>query len=412
MNTSFSGTEARRQQGAQIGFSLLLLAIITYTDIALNFDQPFLSYALACGIIFLIPARVSLPYWLIAIIATAGFAVLHSHFPPDPNSTTDSISLYLGMLGRGCLLGLGWAAIWSEHEERKRLYQIWLLPVAIILFVLLSTVLLNFTVWIQLPVLDSYLYVFDGSLGFQPSFLLAQIFSSHKVIDEIGRQVYRGLPLVTAIVCAAQMKTHSQWRQLALLGTAGLAGYLLYFIFPATGPFYIAGPAFPNFPERFILFPETTSHLIEPILPGPRNAIPSLHMAWAILLYLGGRSFSRLARAGLALFALATAVAALGTGEHYLADLAVAVPFSVAVQAIWSQVSGNTRHFVLIAASGLTFGWFALFRYGTRFFLWSPAFSWGCIVASTAISLFLYRYLDRADLHQGVVQSVNVQQKI
>lgn len=419
MNTCASDTPVVPPRRARIPLSIFLLAVLAYTAVALNFDQPFISYAFAGAIVFLICAHIADRYWMAAAVVALGFSLLHSLVRVEINPGTDPVSLYLGMLGRGALLALGWAVIWADpkDEDQKRLYKTWLLPVAIVIFVLASLLALNLTVWASLPVLDTYVYIFDGSLGFQPSFLLGRIFAHYKLVADFERQVYCSLPIPVALVCVGYLKSKSPWRPLMILGTAGVLAYALYFLFPATGPLYVAGPTFPNFPHPFATLAQMRPHPIHLIVPAPRNAMPSLHVAWVTLLWFNSQPFSKLSRRLLLLYIFLTAVATLGTGEHYLADLVVAVPFSVAVQAIWSRVSGNIRHFVLIAASGLTFGWFALFRYGTQFFLWSPAFSWGCIVASTAISFFLYRYLDRADLHQadlhqGVVQSVNVQQKI
>ena len=55
---------------------------------------------------------------------------MHFYFSLGASSLLDPISLYLGMLGRGALLSLGWAAIWSDSENKKRLYEMWFLPTA------------------------------------------------------------------------------------------------------------------------------------------------------------------------------------------------------------------------------------------------------------------------------------------
>ena len=215
----------------RIRFSTLLLALIALTAIAVNFDQPFVSYAVAVA--FLVLARVLRIYWVCAAASSAGFCLLHFYFALGANSLLDPISFYLG---RGALLSLGWAAIWSDSENKKRLYEMWFLPTAIVLFVLATTLALNFTVWTKLPVFDSYLYMFDGSLGFQPSFTVSLLFSHIRAINGFELQVYRGLPLVIALVCAGYPKRNMSWRLLAILGTTSIFGYLFYLIFPATGP--------------------------------------------------------------------------------------------------------------------------------------------------------------------------------
>jgi hypothetical protein len=97
------------------------------------------------------------------------------------------------------------------------------------------------------------------------------------------------------------------------------------------------------------------------------------------------------------IYVVLTVVATLGTGEHYLADLAVAVPFSVAVQALWTRSHHKARYRVLVAATGLTLAWLIVLRYGTNFFLLSPTIPWGCILVSTVASLMLVRFLHRLE---------------
>ena len=64
------------------------------------------------------------------------------------------------------------------------------------------------------------------------------------------------------------------------------------------------------------------------LIDQPPNCIPSLHISTALLMayFSAGRT-----RAMAIAFSLATAVATIVTGEHYLVDLLLAIPFSAAV---------------------------------------------------------------------------------
>jgi len=200
------------------------------------------------------------------------------------------------------------------------------------------------------------------------------------------------------LACAGYLKYRTPWRPLAILASAGVLGYLLYFVFPATGPVYAAGASFPNFPHPFATLRQVHPHPIALSVPMPRNATPSLHMTWALLLWFNSRPFSRTAR-GLALaYVLLTIVGTLGTGEHYLADLVVAFPFSVAVQAGWTHYQQFHRNALAAAAASLTLMWLAFLRYGSSLFLASPAVPWGCILVSTIASLLLLRQLRSREL--------------
>ena len=277
-------------------------------------------------------------------------------------------------------------------RERRLLLRVSLLPVGTVLFVLASLVALNLTVT-RSQVLDPYLHVFDGSLGFQPSFVLGQVFERYKALAEMARATYFALPLVIALVCCGYLKYGSPWRPLGILASAGVLGYLLYFVFPATGPIYVSGASFPGSPQAFATLAETYPHPIDLPTPAPRNAMPSLHMAWALLLWFSCRPLSRATRALALTYVALTIIDTLGTGEHYLADLAVALPFSIAVQALWARVREQTRYAVLAGGTSLSVIWLVVLRYGTRFFLLSPAIPWACVIGSTIVSLMLNRFL-------------------
>ena len=65
----------------------------------------------------------------------------------------------------------------------------------------------------------------------------------------VARASYFGLPIVIAVVSSGYLRSASPWRPLAILTSAGVFGYLLYWIFPAMGPLYLAGANFPNAPK-------------------------------------------------------------------------------------------------------------------------------------------------------------------
>jgi hypothetical protein len=353
-------------------------------------------------VVFLFFANPRAGSWIVTVVAALCFSLCHAFFQQRTKVAAPSVNLYAGMLGRGGLVVLAWKTIWASREESRRLLTISLLPVGIVLFVLASLLALNLTV-ARAQVLDLYLYLFDGSLGFQPSFLLGRFFLRYALVADLARVAYFSLPLVIALACAGNLKYGSPWRPLGVLASAGLLGYLLYFMFPATGPLYVAGLSFPSSSHLFAALGEMRPHPIALSIPAPRNAMPSLHMAWALLLWFLCRPLSRLAR-GLALtYVVLTVVDTLGSGEHYLADLVVAFPFSVAVEALWTRVQGSTRYAVFAGAAGLTLAWLVILRYGANLFLRSPAVPWGCIVASTVLSLMMERLL-RPHEREGTVR--------
>ena len=103
----------------------------------------------------------------------------------------------------------------------------------------------------------------------------------------------------------------------------------------------------------------------------PRNSLPSLHFAWALLILWSLKPGQRLARLLAVLFVIATVLATLGSGEHYLVDLIVAVPFATSVQ------RGCQRQWKMMALYGaITLLWIAYLRFGMPYFEPSRAAAW------------------------------------
>jgi hypothetical protein len=101
------------------------------------------------------------------------------------------------------------------------------------------------------------------------------------------------------------------------------------------------------------------------------------------------------------LFVLATAFATLGLGEHYLADLIVAFPFTLIFQSActtsvpWSKRVRRDSFYIGIF---LTVVWLLLLRFGVQLFAASLFFPWGLLVVTVVWSIMLERDLAVAAL--------------
>ena len=95
---------------------------------------------------------------------------------------------------------------------------------------------------------DLSLYVFDGSFGFQPSFLMGIAMASSAMLRLPALLVYTSLPFVMALVYALRIPKGSEkptWDIVTLFMLAGIGGWALYNLLPASGPAYVFGPNFP-----------------------------------------------------------------------------------------------------------------------------------------------------------------------
>ena len=145
----------------------------------------------------------------------------------------------------------------------------------------------------------------------------------------------------------------------AVSGTIAAA---LYILCPGTGPAHAFKAGFPShLPDA-----SAVSLSLAPYAPtSPRNAMPSLHFAWAVLLArstVGARFSLRFATIT---FAVMTAVATIGSGEHYVVDLIAAAPFIVALEAATARRQISLRRRIAPIVLGILFyaAWILIVRY-------------------------------------------------
>jgi hypothetical protein len=141
--------------------------------------------------------------------------------------------------------------------------------------------------------------------------------------------------------------------------------------------------------------------LLEPLaVAGPRNAIPSLHLAWALLAWWYSRGLSWFERLIAFLFLAFTAFATLGTGEHWFVDLIVAFPFALMIQGLcayslsWKDAKRLAAFFFGLLG---TLAWLMMLRFGAKFFWTSPVVPWALAAATVVLSSIRQAALERAD---------------
>ena len=144
--------------------------------------------------------------------------------------------------------------------------------------------------------IDAHLMRLDHGMG-----LSAVAWGNHHPICFwVLLQVYKMLafPCILAIAFTAK-------RREAIFANiwAPILAFPIFLMFPAVGPIWVG----------------TAS---------PRNSVPSLHFAWALIAWWYS---PRWLRWPLFVFAMLTGAATLVLGEHYLIDLVVALPFTATV---------------------------------------------------------------------------------
>jgi PAP2 superfamily len=370
-----------------IFLSLAVLSAVVASALWINLDLPYLGFAAASAFLFHIHSKPGWKQLLLVVVIAAALGALRLIVMGHP---ADMSGFKAAMLGLGSFLVLGIRAAEAPGIERKRLFVLLGPALGLVFFIFAVQHALNLTGWLYPKTFDLYLYAFDGSFGFQPSFALGRLFHTYAPIRVLGYLTYQTLPLAMALVYLGYIDpraTRPNWNLLRLFFGTGVLGWLFYNFVPATGPVYAFPGAFPYGT------PLQLQHVLERISVNPdfpRNAIPSLHMTWVLLLWWSCRPFPRWARIAALLYLLVTFVATMGIGEHYFVDLVTAVPFALTVEALCqASIPLRTRLLPLLAGLALTFMWLALVRFGIPLLLKSSIISWMLAAFSTGAVLFL-----------------------
>ena len=305
--------------------------------------------------------------------------------------------------GMSALALLGAHAIWSRGEERKLLLYGFVPAVLFVASEWSASTLLDITEKLHPKTFDVFLYSFDSSLRVQISFLAGQFLWKFLWVRAAALAIYIALPLPLALVYASQLRRHKEKAltvMLAFLAT-GPIGVFFYNVLPACGPVHLFGAAFPMHP---LSTAQAMSLNIVPVLiTGARNAIPSLHMTWVLLVWWNSKGLARWVRTIAAVFVGFTVLATLGTGEHYFIDLVVAFPFSLMVQALCSYsmpFREGERRTAFLLGTLMTLVWLALLSFAIKVFWISPLVPWVMVVTTVASSVYFWQRLLNADTHE------------
>ena len=294
------------------------------------------------------------------------------------------------LLIRPTLLGLAGASIVAVRWfQLRRTIPLWTLAPA-----LFCVIYVFFRAWIfgrtsagSWSTYDLYTLYADLSFGFNPS-----LWCNHWVerfgLFPVVSVVYESLILAIASTYALSLGRRGQ--PLRVFGVMLLAGFVAiqaYRLLPACGPVYLLGS------ECFTgEFPASCATLdaadVQPVALDPsfpRNAMPSLHVGWALLVYWICSDLLRQSRwRWLALaYLLLTALATMAGGEHYLVDLVASCPYALALWALCCPRQWSPQRVLTIVGSALALLlWIGIIRF-------FPGLLWSSIVLPWLLSALL-----------------------
>ena len=368
-----------------------VLAVLVATAAhRLDFRQPFIGYGFGGAFLLFLavkPSRIR-----IAIVSILGLAIAASVIWGHYDSIPTLLVQGMGALGLASLLLLGCAVTWNGRETESAAYRA-LLPGAVLTFLILGAVYsLNMASLLKPTTYDLYAYAFDGSLGFQPSFVVAHFLNQTPWLFPFVKVSYEGIVLAMAAIYAAFMLRREKpvWEVIEFLFAPAMIGYLFFSVFPVCGPRYAFAMDFPNAYLPYSVLHRLALESVPVLTAFPRNGVPSLHMTWALMIWLNSRGLSRSMRTVALLLVFATGFDTLATGEHYLFDLVVSLPFVLWMQAsLVRSISFRQRERWLPALVGciMFLAWLAIGRFAVHALLSSPLLSWSLVLVSSSISI-------------------------
>jgi hypothetical protein len=324
--------------------------------------------------------------WLAAAMVAAGLGGLYRVTGAPLNAGFDwDLTLAVALVGMAGLVVLFYRSTGEDKAGQRRLLaligNIGLIPA----LCMGSTVAVLLDPRITPRTYDGFLYVFDRSFGFNPSFLMGVAFHNHAALRFLSVVVYNNLPVNLCLFCALWLRRRPAGAPdvRPIFAALGIVGFALYHICPAAGPIHLFGNAFPFHPPPVSGVPMETV-----AIPDARNAMPSLHVAWSLLMVYSAWFFrSRLLRIYAIVCLILTAVATLGLGEHYAIDLIVSVPLSVAIQiGCW----GPGRRWLAVGVlMAMVVAWLVVLRTSLAWHA-QPLVSWGATGITLLASAALY----------------------
>ncbi|MGW6459761.1 phosphatase PAP2 family protein [Streptomyces sp. NPDC055078] len=214
-------------------------------------------------------------------------------------------------------------------------------------------------------VLDQYVAMTDQVLG-NPSWVVGRMVrATGSVGFHVLDFVYVKLAVAAVVIAVYQLRKvaverrfprHHLVRTFLVIGLLGPAIYMIFpvvgpiFIYSADGGFWALGDIWPDTPP-----PTETPDRVPFDEITPRNCMPSLHTAWATVIFIHARKGPRILRFAAAIWWILTLGATLGFGYHYGADIVVGVIFALTIEvALRTFDRGWDRSGIRFVAYGTT----------------------------------------------------------
>lgn len=302
----------------------------------------------------------------------------------------------LGVAGLATLASRTWI---SEEEDRKKRLAALLTALLVVGSVPFVFFFLALTIQLCPTTQDAFAYAADETLGAQWAFVLGRAFQAVPVLASIAHLAYILLPLTFIVLLVMHLRAGgpptAELLPAVLLVAA--SGFVMYLLCPLVGPTFYFRDVYPF-----------AAPSVEAILANPpaapddaRNCMPSLHTAWSLLIWWHSRGLARWVRVLAAVGFVLTVLATVGFGAHYVFDVVVAFPSTMACHAACLRLPLSARASQIKAVGigvGLTAFWLVLLRHGLPLLRVSPWLTVPAALVTVLLPLVVeYRLHRQAD---------------
>lgn len=265
----------------------------------------------------------------------------------------------LGLLAFICIVG-------SRDGQLNVRWKFWRIAILLNSLTLSTHAALQINRIIFPATWDYFVYRIDGAFGSVVKYLAMLNKHGSPMLQASTSTLYAILIFCLYAIIALAIRKKAiirlhVWR--AVIVPFFLA-WILYAFLPLSGPAYAFFDG--SFPDSIPLpLDVVASQVIVP--PAYRNGMPSMHLTGAVLIWMLAVGLrERLAMIFSSLLVLGTVWSTLASGEHYVLDLIVAVPFSAFIGSILISPDcfrANIKSQYVLVISGLTFvTWLLLLR--------------------------------------------------
>lgn len=388
-------TSYRCLQAACVAVILAIVAVVFRLC-----GSPYIAFAFTGALIVHLATQPSRRDRALVTACAAAFGATYYRLHGDMTGFYGAaIGIPGGFLGLGSVLLTTLQWFWASESEKRVQFELAREVGLIPALCLCSAIAVNLATGLTPITYDRILYVFDTKFGGPPSWIIGRLFRAHAWLLRTCGYVYNSLPLGLAACLAIQFRDRQgnaripvdlRWLSVVL----GVVGFLLYQVSPAAGPVYLFAGDFPTH------VPALAGLVIQPawLQPAARNGMPSLHVGWTLLLFWNMRRRSWWMGAIAATYLTLTALATLGFGEHYLADLMVAPALGLAVQAACTRTGNRMRWEALVMGAVITLAWLIAFRTGAALRIPEGAPTWVLALLSVALPGIVGWRLERAEI--------------